>query len=106
MQQWTLKKNGRIVFIIGQQYFIKSVYTKLGLTGLKTLNMRELIIQNWIFIATGTFLAILGILVQKLRLYSLIAGYNTSSAKTVCVIKLKKINAKIENMIFCFIVVV
>jgi hypothetical protein len=41
--------------------------------------MKELCIQNWIFIATGMFLAILGIVIQQLKLYSLIAGYNTSS---------------------------
>jgi hypothetical protein len=43
--------------------------------------MKELIFQNWIFIGTGIILALLGILIQKLKLYNLIAGYNTSSAK-------------------------
>ncbi len=41
--------------------------------------MRELLFQNWVFIATGFFIALVGVLIQKLRLYSLIAGYNTAS---------------------------
>ncbi len=67
--------------------------------------MRELIIQNWIFIATGTFLAILGILVQKLRLYSLIAGYNTSSAKTKQKVNIGLVAIALRNALLIIAVV-
>jgi hypothetical protein len=41
--------------------------------------MKELFLHNWIYIVIGFSIALLGIIIQKFKLYSLIAGYNTSS---------------------------
>ena len=49
--------------------------------------MKEIIAQNWMFIVTGIFIALLGIFIEQSKSYSLIAGYNTMSAE-----KRKKVN--------------
>lgn len=41
--------------------------------------MRELVAENIIFIGTGLFIALSGIIIQKFKLYFLIAGYNTAT---------------------------
>ena len=49
--------------------------------------MGDLIHQNLVFIITGIGIAIIGIIIQQSRSYSMIAGYNTMSAE-----KRKKVN--------------
>ena len=62
--------------------------------------MKDLIHQNWIFIIAGSFLAILGILIQQTKAYSLIAGYNTMSRKKRRSVNIEQVAIAMRN---CFI---
>lgn len=62
--------------------------------------MKDLIHQNWLFIIPGLFLAILGILLQQTRAYSLIARYNTMSRKKRRSVNIEQVAIAIRN---CFI---
>ena len=49
--------------------------------------MKDIILENLVFIVVGVGIAMIGIFIQQSRSYSMIAGYNTMSAE-----KRKKVN--------------
>lgn len=59
--------------------------------------MKELFFQNWIFIISGVLMSLVGILIQKLKLYNLIAGYNTSSSETKRKINIELVAIALRN---------
>lgn len=59
--------------------------------------MKEIILQNLVFIITGIGIALLGILIQQLRLYGMIAGYNTKSAEERNKVNIEQVAIAIRN---------
>ena len=51
--------------------------------------MKDIILENLVFIIVGIGIALLGIFIQQSKSYSMIAGYNTMSAE-----KRKRVNIK------------
>jgi hypothetical protein len=59
--------------------------------------MTEIIEQNLFFIVTGIIIGIIGIIIQRTRSYSMIAGFNTMSAEKRKTVDIEKVAIALRN---------
>ena len=59
--------------------------------------MTEIVLQNLALLIIGAVIAILGIVIQKTRAYSLIAGYNTMNAEERRKVNIEQVSLAIRN---------
>jgi ATP-dependent protease Clp ATPase subunit len=61
------------------------------------LSMIKILTQNLFFIVIGTVIAILGIIIQQTRSYSMIAGFNTMSAEKRRTVNIEQVAIALRN---------
>lgn len=59
--------------------------------------MKEIINQDLLFIITGAIIAIIGIVIQMTKSYSLIAGYNTMSPEKQKTVNIAQVAIALRN---------
>jgi len=59
--------------------------------------LKEIILENQVFILAGVGIALLGIFIQQSKFYSMIAGYNTMSAEKKQKVNIEKVAIALRN---------